>query len=134
MQIKDDISPNGQSNSALSVNGATPAAKLANTDRPKVDRPVLKRRDQSDIQKIETEGARHEARSGDLITQTRDLRAGVEALLEHEAALTAHAIADAPYRLQELINEKIEAYGYDYADLKSHNQSIREIWGFDNAE
>lgn len=108
--------------------------KLANNDRPKTDRPVLKRRDQSDIQKIESEGAQHEARSGDLLTQTRQLRDGIDALLEHESALTAQAIADAPYRLQELINEKVKDYGYDYQDLKDHNAALRSMWGFDNAE
>ena len=92
------------------------------------DRPKLKRRDPSDVQNLKTEASQHEARSGDLLSQTRELRQGIDALLEHESDLTAHAIADAPHRLQELINQKIAAYGYDYADLTAHNAQILNLW------
>ena len=118
-------------NSTSSLATSKPSTPIAPSQSQQIshtDRPVLKRRDSSDVQRLATEASQHEARSGDLLTQTRDLRQGIDALLEHESDLTAHAIADAPHRLQELINQKIAAYGYDYADLTAHNAQILNLW------
>jgi len=121
-------------NSTSSLATSKPSTPIAPSQSQQIsstshtDRPKLKPRDSSDVQRIKTEASQHEARSGDLLTQTREVRQGVEALLEHESDLTALAIADAPYRLQELINQKIAAYGYDYADLTAHNAQILNLW------
>lgn len=124
--INQNENPN---NSALSApKPSNPIAPSQSQQISHTDRPVLKRRDSSDVQRLKTEASQHEAKSGDLLTQTRDLRQGIDALLEHESDLTAHAIADAPHRLQELINQKIAAYGYDYADLTAHNAQILDLW------
>ena len=111
-----------------SSNSVAPSQSQQISHNSSTDRPKLKRRDPSDVQRLATEASQHEAKSGDLLSQTRDLRQGIDALLEHESDLTAHAIADAPHRLQELINQKIAAYGYDYADLTARNAQILDLW------
>lgn len=122
-----DITPVHPSTSDSALSRPTAQSNdLAQSDR-KSSKPVLRTRDQ--VQRIEIDSTRNASTPQRIITQNRDLQAALETIAQDEATKTAHSIADFPYRLQELINEKVEAYGYDYSDLEAQNQKIRAMWG-----
>ena len=91
--------------------------------------PEMKILDPSDVQRISEALIQHHKTVVDIIlAQSREMQQDIEAMLERESDLTAHAIANAPYRLQELISEKLAVLGYDYDDLIAHNAQILDPW------
>ena len=94
--------------------------------------PEMKILDPSDVQRISEALIQHHKTVVDIIlAQSREMQQDIEAMLERESDLTAHAIANAPYRLQELISEKLAVLGYDYDDLIAHSKTIFDSQSLD---